>query len=280
MIQRTKRVAAVHDLSGFGRSSMTTAVAVLAAMGHQPCPAPTAVFSTHTGIPGWQMTDLTGGLDAFFGHWQAIGLAFDGIYTGFLGSAEQTQIVRRMLETFRTPDNLIIVDPVMGDNGRRYTTCTPELCDGMRALVRLADVITPNLTEAALLLGEDETALPSDEEAIASWASRLRRMGARQVVITGLARGDALGILTSSHSGEALIVHPRAGGYFCGTGDLFASVLTGALLHGEGLDAAARRAGEFVALCVERTAPLKTPAMHGVCFERELYRLADAFARE
>ena len=278
MIQRTKRIAAIHDLAGFGRSSMTTAVAVLAAMGHQPCPAPTAIFSTHTGIPGWQMTDLTGGLPAFFAHWKAIGLTFDGIYTGFLGSAEQTRIVQQMLETFRTPDNLIVVDPVLGDNGQRYATCTRQLCDGMRALACLADVITPNLTEAALLLGEDETALPTDDDTLSAWAERLRKMGARQVVITGLMRGGMLGMLACSQTGEELITHPSAGGYFAGTGDLFASVLTGALLHGEDLAAAARRAGEFVALCVGRTAPLNTPAMHGVCFEQELYRLADAFA--
>ena len=149
----TPRIAAIHDLSCFGRCSLTIALPVLSAMGCQCCPLPTALLSAHTGFPGNTFLDLTAEMGRIADHWTAMDLQFDAIYSGFLGSADQVDTVARFFDTFKKSDTAVIVDPVMGDHGTAYRTCTPELCRGMRVLAENSDVITPNLTEAALLLG-------------------------------------------------------------------------------------------------------------------------------
>ena len=148
----TPRIAAIHDLSCFGRCSLTIALPVLSAMGCQCCPLPTALLSAHTGFPGNTFLDLAAEMGRIAEHWAAMDLQFDAIYSGFLGSADQVDTVARFFDTFKKSDTAVIVDPVMGDHGTAYRTCTPELCRGMRVLAENSDVITPNLTEAALLL--------------------------------------------------------------------------------------------------------------------------------
>ena len=162
----TPRVAAIHDLSGFGRCSLTVAIPVLSAMGVQCCPLPTAVLSTHTGgFEGYTFRDLTEEMAAAAAHWKALDLRFDAVYSGFLGSERQIGLVRQFLRDFRRPGTLAVVDPVMGDFGRVYETYTPAMCRRMADLTAEADVITPNLTEAALLLGVPYESLPRDEAA-------------------------------------------------------------------------------------------------------------------
>ena len=150
------RVAAIHDLSGFGRASLTVAIPILATMGIQVCPLPTAVLTSQTsGVDDFTFLDLTDQMGPMMDHWARLGLKFDAVYSGFLGSPDQSGLAERCIREFRAPGGIAVVDPVLGDNGTLDPTQTPEMVEAMRNLVRRADVITPNLTEAAFLLGED-----------------------------------------------------------------------------------------------------------------------------
>jgi pyridoxine kinase len=255
---------------------MNAVLPVLSAMGFSCCPAPTAVLSSHTGIEGYTFRDLTSDLDAFFDHWKRLKLSFLAIYSGFLGSAEQVTKVANAIDRLRDDDTLVLVDPVMGDNGRAYDTCTPELCGGMKALVKKAGVITPNLTEAAILLDEPIDKIPCDESAVSDRLYRLSGLGPPKIVITGLEnRKNSLGVACfDKDAGTAeFIYYEKAGGYFPGTGDLFASVLLGYMLRGKSLGDSAGAAACFIAECAKYTAQQNTPPEEGVLFEKLLQRL-------
>ena len=270
----TPRVMALQDISGFGRCSMTIALPVLSVMGCQCCPLPTAWLSTHTAFPDNTFLDMTGEARAAAAHWRALKLSFDGIYSGFLGSEEQLGLVARCIADFRGAETVVLVDPVMGDHGKVYRTYTPALCAGMAGLAELADVITPNLTEAALLLGLSPDARPSGPRELEEWALRLSMGGRRQVALTGVSPQPGLtGALCLSGEAPEWVTCPEVPAACHGTGDLFASVLLGGLLKGENLAAAARRAVEFSALCIRRTMDAGTPPLYGVEFEGLLNRL-------
>ena len=276
----TPRVAAVHDLSGFGRCALTIVSPTLSAMGIQCCPVPTALLSTHTGYTGNTFLDLSDEMAGFTAHWQALGLTFDGIYTGFLGSRRQVGLTESLIRTFRRERTLVVVDPVLGDNGKSYRTCTPELCQGMVSLARLADVIVPNRTEAAILLDKpyEEVSLDT-EEACRRWAEALSLKGRRSVVLTGvsLEPGRIGAACFDRKTGKTEIVSaPLTEGAFHGTGDLFASVLTGALVQGKTLAEAAALAADFTARCAAHTAAEGSPEPEGVDFEPLLWQLGAA----
>ena len=190
----TPCVAAIHDMSGFGRCSLTVAIPVLAAMGVQCCPLPTAFLSTHTGgFENFTFLDMTDEMPKVAAHWKSLGLRFQAVYSGFLGSERQIGIVEDFIRDFRTPDSVVVVDPVMGDHGDVYQTYTPAMCAGMARLAEQADVITPNLTEAALLLGIPYAALPAGEDGCREIVERLSLGGRRSVVLTGaLVHGRSL----------------------------------------------------------------------------------------
>ena len=268
------RVAAVHDLSCFGRCSLAVILPVLSAMGVQACPLPTAVLSTHTGGFGpVERTELAGQLRGTMERWQALGLAFDGVYTGYLSSPEQARLALEAVERLRLPGGLALVDPVLGDHGRLYRSVTPELVSAMEELCRRADVITPNLTEAAVLLDCPVDDLPGDGQAL---ARLLSAGGTRSVVVTGVApeEGWTGAAWFDRETGRAgLALAPHAPGEFPGTGDLFAAVLAGRLIRGESLEASATRAADFTARCVAHTPALGTPVREGVAFEPLLGRL-------
>lgn len=262
------RIAAVHDLSCFGRCSLTIAIPVLSAMGCQCCPLPTALLSTHTAYPDGSFLELTAEMDRIADHWAALGVSFDAIYSGFLGSAAQVGTVERLIRRFRRPGLLVVIDPVMGDHGKPYRTCTPELCRSQIALAEQADLITPNLTEAALLLDRPyEALLDTDPTDI---VTALSMDGRRSVVLTGYASAEGLtgALCFDRNTGRLQAVQtPREPASFHGTGDLFTSVLTGALALGASPAAAAQQAAEFVRVCVARTAALGTSVKEGVEFE-------------
>ncbi len=271
-MNRAPKVAVVQDLSGFGRCSLTVVLPVLAAMGNQCCPMLTAYLSAHTGFPSSDKAvflDMTQQMAGVADHWAQLGTGMDAIYSGFLGSAEQIGQLRRFIDTFRREGSIVLVDPVMGDHGRAYRTCTNELCTRMVQLAGQADVITPNLTEAAILLGESYR--PGLEAAqVRDWLERLSLDGRRSVVITGVSTvpGEVGAACLDRDSGKVSFSMARQErGSFPGTGDLFASVLLGSLLRGESLQSANARAVEFVQQCVHRTLVLGTPALEGVQFE-------------
>lgn len=273
----TPRIAAIHDLSCFGRCSLTIALPVLSAMGCQCCPLPTALLSAHTGFPGNTFLDLTTEMGRIADHWTAMDLQFGAIYSGFLGSADQVDTVARFFNTFKKSDTAVIVDPVMGDHGTAYRTCTPELCRGMRVLAENADVITPNLTEAALLLDH-----PYEEIQRTDAYEVVRRLsvgGRRSVVLTGYSSesGQTGALCFDRDSGESKAVQtPREPQDFSGTGDLFASVLAGGAARGVPLFQAAQAAADFVRDCIARTLAEGLTEQDGVDFEPLLGQLTSS----
>lgn len=273
----TPRIAAIHDLSCFGRCSLTIALPVLSAMGCQCCPLPTALLSAHTGFPGNTFLDLTVEMGRIADHWAAMDLQFDAIYSGFLGSADQVDTVARFFDTFKKSDTAVIVDPVMGDHGTAYRTCTPELCRGMRVLAENSDVITPNLTEAALLLDR-----PYEEIQRTDAYEVVRRLsvgGRRSVVLTGYSSesGQTGALCFDRDSGESKAVQtPREPQDFSGTGDLFASVLAGGVARGVPLFQAAQAAADFVRDCIARTLAEGLTEQDGVDFEPLLGQLTSS----
>lgn len=276
----TPRVAAIHDMSGFGRCSLTVAIPVLSAMGVQCCPLPTAYLSTHTGgFTGYTFLDMTDELPKTAAHWAELGIHFDAVYTGFMGSEAQMDLAADFVRTFRRDRSTIFIcDPVMGDHGKIYKTYTPAMCAGMTRLAELADVIVPNLTEAAVLLGEDHSfgALTHDEAGYRSVVERLSRNGTRSVVLTGvmLHKGEiGACVFDRTSGGTEFLFDTFIGKEFHGTGDVFASVLTGALVKGKTLHEAARLAEAFVRECAIQTMPQNIPAREGVDFEPILWKL-------
>lgn len=272
----TPRIAAIHDLSGFGRCSLTVAIPILSAMGLQCCPLPTAFLSTHTGgFKGYTFLDMTEEMERTAEHWKSLSIEFQAIYTGFLGSSGQIEIVARFINEFKGNNTVVVVDPVMGDWGEMYSTYTEELCEGMKMLAGLADVITPNLTEAALLLGIPYYELKDINSALIA-AERLGLDRKRSVVLTGVSssEGSIGAACFDAGTGKLeLIETRRVPQEFYGTGDVFSSVLTGALVRGEQLPDAVRRAVEFTRLCGEHTAAEGLPISEGLDFEPLLGKL-------
>ena len=188
---RQKRIALINDITGFGRCSVTVQLPLISAMRVQACPLPTAILSVHTGFPNHYLDDYTARMRPYMENWAENGLTFDALLTGFLGSEEQIKVVLDCIRRFKGKDTEVIVDPVMGDNGKLYSSYTPELCAKMRQLLPHADVVTPNLTEACQLLGVPYppgglVSMPALEKMAADIAA----MGPRDVIITGLHAGD------------------------------------------------------------------------------------------
>ena len=274
------RVAAIHDLSCLGRCALTAVMPVLSALGVQAVPLPTAILSTQTdGFTDLFFRDMSGEMDAITDHFSRLDLRFDAIYSGFLGSARQIGQVPAFIDRFGG-NGPVLVDPVMGDDGALYQTYTDELVSGMRELCRHADIITPNYTEACLLTGTpylpergmDEGTLMSLCDAL---ADKMRAMGPRRVVITGLHTGDI--VRTAAYDGDERFVcdRPRIAARYPGTGDIFASVLLGKLLSAVPFRDAVTDACAFVGYTMTRTleASPATPRREGVLLEACLDRL-------
>jgi len=269
-----KKVAAIHDISGLGRCSLTVIIPVLSAMGIQVCPVPTAVLSAHTGYGEFVMRDLTDYLNPTLEHYKKLGTEFDCVYSGFLASSEQ---IDHCLDFFSAyPKALKVVDPVMGDNGKSYQTYTPELCARMSELAAVADIITPNLTEAAILLGEKFPEGTLDSATLRSWLVRLSQLGPAIVVITSVPM-NAGGICTVGYDREKNSFWKVTGEYvpisYSGSGDMFTSVLIGGILGGDSLPIAMDRAASFTQSTIKTTYSYGTPWTDGIMFEPQLYRL-------
>lgn len=267
-----QRVAAIHDLSGFGKCSLTVALPILSAAGIETSALPTAILSTHTGgISGFTYLDTTGEMRPFMDHWKALGLRFDALYSGFLGSFEQLDIVKDFFDAFRRDDNLILVDPVMADNGELYKIFTPEFALGMKEVCKKADIIVPNLTEAALLLEKPYRPGPYPKDYIEQMLKRLSALGPGKIVLTGVYFTETeLGAATYDRtSGElSFSFAARIPGYYHGTGDVFASALLAALLNGFSLSESAGIAVRYTAGSIRRTFEAGTDVRFGVNFEQ------------
>lgn len=269
------RIAAIHDLSGFGRTSLTVAIPVLSAMGFQVCPMPTAVLSTHTaGFQHYSFIDLTAEMRKFVEHWRALNVKFEAIYSGFLGSPEQVDIVAQCIHMLRTPDGLAVVDPVLGDNGELEPTMNMEMVRRMRWLVSKADIITPNFTEAALLL-EEPYRNSINQVDLKLWLRKLSALGPKVVVVTSVPVKGREGVSSvvayhRPHDRFWKVDCQYIPAHYPGTGDTFASVLTGSLMQGDSLPIAMDRAVQFVTMGIRATFGHNSPSREGILLERTL----------
>ncbi len=276
---KTPRAAAIHDLSGIGRCSLTAAIPILSAMGIQVCPFPTAVLSNQTGFPRYELVDLTDRMEAFGQCWAPWYGRFDAVYSGFLGNPRQAEITRGLVEKLRGEDTLVLVDTVLGDHGMRYPIFDEEMCSRVRELAFDADVITPNLTEACLLAGEPAEAaqdMQSRAELI-QLASYLASQGPGTVVITGIRDEDQVANLAYiKEDSRCFWESSRRIGYsYSGTGDVLASILCGGLVHGLPLGEVLRTACRFLETALEETAESGSDPREGIIFEPFLGQLTE-----
>lgn len=269
MKQPCKKCAVINDFSGFGRCSISVALPILSALGVQCCSVPTAILSNHTAYPSYFFDSYTSKMDDYIAEWKKLNLQFDTIFSGFLGCGEQIEIVSNFIKDFAKKGTHIIVDPVMGDNGKIYTTYTSEMCEKMRELALLADIITPNVTEACILAGEDYKGEDIDEPFARKLLENLSRQGRRSVLITGVIREKSVCTCVFDREKQEFytIENRRIDKSYPGTGDLFASVLCGEITRGESLLSATKKAADFVEKTTEYTSLYDTDINDGIAFE-------------
>ena len=271
---KQKRIAAIHDISCVGRCSLTVALPILSAAGIDTGVLPTAVLSTHTGgFTGFTFRDLTEDIDLISAHWQSLDLKFDAMYSGFLGSFEQIDLVAKLFNTFKTDNNLIMVDPVMADEGKLYSIYSPEMARGMAKLCAKADIIVPNLTEAAFILDEDYVPGPYTKEYIEAILRKLAALGPGKVVLTGVYFDDKeLGAAAYDKKADTVdyAFADKIEGYFHGTGDVFGSTLLSGLLNDFSLKDSTQIAVDYTQKCIVLTVEADQEKRYGVCFEKAL----------
>lgn len=267
------RLAMINDIAGFGRCSTTVSLPVISVMKVQVCPVPTSVLSNHLGFPLCHFDDYTSHMRDYIKVWKELGLTFDGLYCGFLGNEEQIDIVREFVEMFRPP--LFLLDPVMGDHGRAYSSITETHVQKMKELLPLADIITPNITEACLLTGtpwkDGKWTMPE----LSGLCERLALDGSvgASIVITGIRQGDSLVNFLWDDGVYTTVASPIAGASRPGTGDIFASILAADAVRGETLLTSVQKATNFVGLCIAGSEKVGTPVQEGVVFEKYLAAL-------
>ncbi len=271
---RQKRIALINDITGFGRCSIAVELPIISALKIQACPLPTAILSVHTGFNNYFIDDYTDRMNNYIDSWKLNGLEFDGIATGFLGSEAQIEIVNNFIET--NINSFIMIDPVMGDHGRLYASYNKSMCIKMRELLKFADLVTPNLTEACELLG---IAYPSNgvisDSRLATMAANIAvKTRGRKVVITGVTLDtdddSSITNFVFDNGNVNLITSHKLGSDRSGTGDVFFAVLAGSIINGEEVVAATRKAADFVTRCIAYAEELKLPWNYGLPFEEFL----------
>lgn len=299
----------INDLTGFGHCSLAVAIPIISVMGVQACPVPTGIFSNHMAFPEWHYTDFTHEMSSYLSVWERLSLSFDGISCGFLGNEALIPTLsgffRQQKETYGT---CILLDPVMGDHGRAYSSVTPSYQKTLTGLCSLADILTPNLTEACFLTGTAypeklltalssskavalnvpavSGALPSGQSSasdrsepllllLSGMAAKLHAMGIGKVVITGIKIGNFFGNYVSVSGSGELLFFPAGGPSRPGTGDIFAAILSADAVKGVPFTDSVKKAAEFVRICTEGSAALNIPIVEGVCLEQYLSLLQD-----
>lgn len=286
-MEKLKRIAAVNDVSGFGKCSLTVALPVVSATGVECACIPTALLSTHTGeFTGWTRRDLTDQMLPIARHWASLGIEFDGIYSGYLASPEQELVLEEVIGTIAGSDTLVICDPAMADNGKYYAGFDDEMTAAFRRLCARADVITPNVTEASLISGVEYMPAPHTHDYIERLFDGLEKNAGRYVAITGVHPADGvIGTVVRDHvTGEEKSAMSEAlPGMFYGTGDIFASAFAALLVRGASIGDALDAASSLVRESIERTYVRGTPRPYGVDFEGALpgymRRVEEIFAR-
>lgn len=263
-MRKLPRVMAVHDLSCYSKCSLMIAIPVISACGAEICPLPASILSSNFSFSEVCVFDLTEEMRSIISKWQKIGVSFDAMFTGFLGSCAQIEVVEAALEAFAP--SLAVIDPVMGDGGKLYRTITPEICDGMKRLVRKADVLLPNITEACVLTGREYSeTMPEDE--IRAVMEELMEMGAKSVVLKGIKRNRRIVNCIIGDDGYYEVESDLLPFSMFGTGDLFASVVTGKLLAGENLHDCVQAAADFTRMVMSESRKFEDHERRGLCFE-------------
>lgn len=272
------KIAAIHDISCYGRAALATIIPVLSSMGNQVCPLPTAVLSTHTdGFGKPAIRDLSDFIYETKDHWKRLNLNFQCIYSGYLADPNQVKFVEKFIEEFKEEDTLVVIDPVMADNGKLYDGMSEKMIEDMRTLIKSADIITPNITEASFLLGK-EYKEDLNEEEIKEYLVGLGDLGPKISIITSVSssRGNEY-IDTVLYDREEKMFytysHKRINAFYCGTGDAFASLLIGWILRGKSTEKALEKSCNFIAEAIEYSEKFDYPPNEGILLESLLYKL-------
>lgn len=268
-----KKIAVINDFSGFGRCSIAVALPIISTLKIQCCPLPTSIFSNHTGFDSFFFDDYTDKMPLYIHEWKKLGLQFDGITSGFLGSKKQIEIVTQFFKDFKTKENIIIVDPVMGDYGKIYATYTKEMCEEMKKLVQYADIITPNITELCIL-----TDTPYQEKwkisELEKMTEELAEKGPEKIVVTGIVQKEFIAnfCYEKGKSPKILRCH-RVGTQRSGTGDVFSSIIAADAVNQVPFDKSVKKASNFIKKCILKSIEMDIPVTDGVCFEELLQTL-------
>jgi pyridoxine kinase len=276
-----KKIAVINDFSGFGRCSLAVSLPIISTMKVQCCPVPTSIFSNHTGFDSFYFQDYTEHMAPYIAEWRKLGLKFNGISSGFLGSKQQIEIVKNFIEEFRQEETVVLIDPVMGDNGQAYSTYTEEMCQEMKKLTAYADILTPNLTEACILADIPYRQVGWKKTEIYELARKLQKMGPKKIVITGIIQGEFIANYcydideckkNSDYKGKFMRTH-KIGSTRSGTGDIFAAIVIADAVNGVPFEMSVRKASGFIKKCIQKSIDMDIPLTDGVCFEEILTQL-------
>ena len=264
-MQKQKRIIAINDISSFGKCSLTVAISILGAAGVETCALPTAVLSAHTGFKGYTFCDLTENILPSASHWKNMGLSFDGIYSGYLGSKEQVKCVEEIMDMFSV--GIKVVDPVMGDDGELYDGFDDDFPKEMRKLIKRADVIVPNVTEACLLT-DSAYCEEHSKEYINGLIAELKKHTDGVIVITGInSKENKISTAICEKNHVTYIENEKQRAVYSGTGDVFASTFVASLMHGKNTIDAAKLSADFVGECIEITRKVSSDRHYGINFE-------------
>lgn len=269
-----KKIAVINDISGFGRCSVAVALPVISHMKVQCCPLPTSIFSNHTGFPEFFFDDYTEKMEPYMEQWKKLDLKFEGITSGFLGSVRQIEIVKEFIEKFRTGRTRVIIDPVIGDNGKPYPIYTEQMCQAMKELVAYADILTPNLTECCILTDTPYKETGWRKEELFTMVRKLAQVGAQKIVVSGIRMGQYIGNVVYEQGKEPKLIRcKRVGHERSGTGDIFAAIIAADCVNGVEFETSVRKAAGFIKKCIAVTEQYDIPKTDGVCFEEVLDQL-------
>ena len=267
-----KRIVTIQDISCVGKCSLTVALPIISAMGIETAVIPTAVLSTHTAFKNFTYRDLTGDLPKIAKHWKQEKFNFDGIYTGYLGSIEQIDILKEFFKQFKTPDNFIFIDPVMADNGKLYAGFDVNFVKEMKKLCKMADIIVPNLTEASYMLEKEYKEIYSEQE-IKDILIELSNLGPKYVVLTGVSfKDNKLGVMSYNKETNEFFTYfkEKIPAKYHGTGDIFASTLVGAITNNNTLEEGLKIAVDYVWETINDTYKTNKKDAYGVNFETKI----------
>jgi pyridoxine kinase len=267
-----KRIVTIQDISCVGKCSLTVALPIISAMGIETAVIPTAVLSTHTAFKNFTYRDLTGDLPKIAKHWKQEKFNFDGIYTGYLGSIEQIDMLKEFFKQFKTPDNFIFIDPVMADNGKLYAGFDAKFVKEMKKLCKMADIIVPNLTEASYMLEKEYKEIYSEQE-IKDILIELSNLGPKYVVLTGVSfKDNKLGVMSYNKETNEFFTYfkEKIPAKYHGTGDIFASTLVGAITNNNTLEEGLKIAVDYVWETINDTYKTNKKDAYGVNFETKI----------